>query len=823
MVRCFLITLLFLFSFSFSQAQDFSNKGKDFWVGYGYHHSMTVGNEQNMVLYFTADVASVVTVEIPSLGWSKTYNVAANAVVESDNIPKSSSQDARLLTEGLYNTGIHITSDKPIVAYAHIYDASVSGASLLFPVQTLGQDYYSLNFTQRSNADNSNSWAYVVATEDNTAVEITPSAATLTHAANTPFIVQLNRGEIYNLMGKTNFLNGVDLTGTRIRSVSTGANGCKKIAVFSGSGRLMINCANTIGTSDNVIQQAFPKTAWGKKFLTVPTANLTNNYFRIAVSDPTTSVTVNGTRINNLINGFYYEFLANTPQSIVTDKPVMVAQYITSTNDNNGPVCGNSFNNNGDPEMIYLSPIEQTIDKITLNSTSHFSITKHYINVIIKSSAVNSFTLDGTSQTSLFLPHPRDPAYAYAVFSVTQGAHSLRADSGFNAIAYGYRPKQNLTVTMPGTNLKDLNQFITLQTQYATVTSQQTCIKTPFLLSITLPYQPSALTWDFGNDPNLSPNQNIVNNSPVPDSSFVRDDKTLYVYKLPVSFAFATVGTHTIKIIANAPTGDGCSGKTELNYDIEVINPPVANFLISQSGCASDSVSFSDASSGNGRLITRWLWDFGNGATDSIKNPKVLYAAAGNYSVKLTSVNDIGCASDTSKPLAIAPQPIANFGYSNKTCSADTLTFSDSSTIASGSIARWYWTFGDGQSLITTSNAPVKHRYDTAKNYIVILQVENSGGCKSTTVKKLITIHPKPLVDFVSTGGCLPAAIDSFTNKTTISDGSLSTITWKWNFGDGGSSARDPIHTYTSNGPFQCCTYGNVCSRLQCRLGKNNC
>src|SRR5690606_38318703 len=133
----------------------------------------------------------------------KTYNVGANTVAESDPMPKSGAQDSRLLTEGLSNAGIHITSDQPIVAYAHIYNQSVSGATLLFPVVTLGQDYYSLNFTQKSNADQSNSWAYMVATEDNTAVEIIPSAKSLSHNVGEAFTVNLNKGQIYNLMGTT--------------------------------------------------------------------------------------------------------------------------------------------------------------------------------------------------------------------------------------------------------------------------------------------------------------------------------------------------------------------------------------------------------------------------------------------------------------------------------------------------------------------------------------------------------------------------------------------------------------------------------------------
>ena len=48
-ILLFILSSLVVF---YSNAQDFSNKGKDFWVGYGYHEIMVAGNVQDMVLYF---------------------------------------------------------------------------------------------------------------------------------------------------------------------------------------------------------------------------------------------------------------------------------------------------------------------------------------------------------------------------------------------------------------------------------------------------------------------------------------------------------------------------------------------------------------------------------------------------------------------------------------------------------------------------------------------------------------------------------------------------------------------------------------------------
>lgn len=802
MLQRLVLLYLVLFISLFAKAQDFSNKGKEFWVGYGYHQAMMGNaNSQDMVLYFTSDVSATVKVEIPGVGWSRTYQVAANTVIESDTIPKSGSQDARLYADSLYTTGIHITSDNPIVAYAHIYSSTNSGASLLFPVNTLGQEYYSLNFTQKANTNASNSWAFVIATEDNTMVEITPSANTLTHPAGVTFTVPLNKGQIYNLMGTTNGNDGVDLTGTRIRSVSTGSSGCKRIAVFSGSGRVSINCENAVTSSDNLFQQVFPQSAWGKKFLTVPTLNLPNNYFRIAVSDPTTVVTIDGVRATNLNRNFYYEITANTPKNIVSDKPVMVAQYITSANDDITAPCNNSFNYYGDPEMIYLSPLEQTIDNVTLYSTPHYQIKFHYINVIIKTSAVKSFTLDGGDSSASFKTHPGDPAFSYAVFQVTKGPHHLVADSGFNAIAYGYGQKESYGYNA-GTNIKNLYEFLTVQNPYAISTA--TCNNTFFLLSVTLPYQPTSLVWDFGNNPGLTPNQNITQNAPAADSSYTADNRVLYVYKLKAPFTFNGTGAFPVKILATNQSSDGCNGLQEIDYDIQVFNAPKADFSITQAGCAADTVKFINATDANGNTGLKWKWDFGDQTTDSVANPSKIYSGVGTFPVKLTSINNIGCFSDTTKPLTLAPPPVAKFGFSSPACVNNATTFTDSSAISAGTIAKWHWNFGNGDSIVNTTNAPVAATYKAAGTYPVILQVENTAGCKSNFANQTITVHPTPLPDFSMPGVCLPSGKAQFTNLSAISDGSDNSLTYLWDFGDGTTSVeKNPAHPYKTADSFK--------------------
>jgi gliding motility-associated-like protein len=791
----------------FSVAQDFSNKGKDFWVGYGLHCRMfqnNTGGTQDMVLYFATEAVTNVRVEIPSVGYVQNYTIPANTIFTSNPLPKNGTQDARLTTEGISNKGIHITSDKPIVAYAHIYNGNVSGATLLFPTTTLGKEYYSINFEQHSNEGNSNCFFYAVAADTGTTtIEVIPSANTQNMVAGNTYTFNLTQGQVFNALGIISGNDGVDLTGSKIRSISTGVGGCKRIAVFSGSGKINIRCPlGTNNTSaDNYMVQAFPKNAWGKYYLTVPTSRMPNNFFRIAVTDPSTVVKLNGSVLTGLINNFYYQIAqTGVPNAIEADKPVMVAQYITSANQ-----CGNTtIGSDGDPEVIYLSPVEQNIDKVILNSTPNSAISSqyHFVNVVIPNggTALSSFRIDGTSPSAAFVTHPQNPGYAYLVQNVSPGQHIIQSDSSFNAIAYGYGNAESYGYNA-GANVKDLYQFVSVQNQYATVNFPAACKSSPFYFSITFPYQPTQVKWGFNG---LFTDVTISN--PVYDSTWTINGKQLYKYKLPTPYTINTIGTYPIKIIAQNPTPEGCSGEQEINYDLQVFERPVADFNFTTNGCLTDSVRFTDNTNTNGRQAIRWSWDFGGGNTSSLKNPVNLFVTPGNNPVKYSVITDIGCLSDTvSKTIVLATPPVARFGLSAPNCLNRTISFYDSSTSATSAIVKWYWDFGDNSPVvIATSNVVQTHSFSTTGPFTVKLKVESATGCQSITFSKLVIVSPNPVAGFNFGNACLPGGTMVFTNTSTISDGSQNAFSYEWNFGDASSisTVQMPSHNYAATGPF---------------------
>ncbi|HEU4470529.1 MAG TPA: PKD domain-containing protein, partial [Flavisolibacter sp.] len=805
--RVFLSVFVCFFLFILQAAgQDFSNKGKDFWVGYGLHCRMfqnSTGGTQQMVLYFATEAVTTVKVEIPALGYSQTYaNIPANTIFTSNPLPKNGVQDARLTQEGISNKGIHITSDKPIVAYAHIYNGNVSGATLLFPTATLGKEYYSINFTQNSNEPNSNSFFYAVATDTGTTtVEVVPSRNTQGLVAGNTYTFNLTQGQVLNVLGQVAPNNtGVDLTGSRIRSISTATGVCKRIAVFSGSGKINISCplGQTNASADNYMVQAFPKNAWGKYYLTAPTNQMPNNYFRIAVSDPTTVVKRNGFVLSGLIDNFYYQLPQTaSPNLIEADKPIMVAQYITSSGQ-----CGNNgIGNNGDPEVIYLSPVEQNLDKVIINSTGNSSINSHFVNLIIPNggTAISSLRVDGLAPTGTLLPHPQNPSYSYLVQQVSEGQHIIRSDSGFNAIAYGYGDAESYGYNA-GANVKDLYQFVSIRNEYATVNFPAACRNSPFYFSMTFPYQPLQIRWQFGG---LFPD--VTTTAPVYDSTWTVNGRQLYLYKLTTPYTISASGTYPIKVFALSTNADGCSGEQEVSYDLQVFDRPVADFSFSTTGCVSDNVSFTDNTNTNGRQAIRWSWDFGNGQTASVSNPTHLFPTPGDHIVKYSVITDIGCISDTaSKLVALGEPPVANFTISSPYCQGKAISFSDLSTTSTGSIVKWIWNFGDGSPVVTANtNVTQVHSYSATGTFQVTLTVENNSGCRSQVFGRSLIISPNPVVDFSFGNACLPSGNMQFTSNATISDGSQSQFAYFWRFGDGGTAtASSPSHSYTATGPY---------------------
>lgn len=788
-------------------AQDFSNKGKDFWVIYTGHID---GTTSRMALYITSDQNATGTVSVAgnSIAFAVTANQVTTVRLTSTSTPPNSVAYNGQTTGIGSNKGIHIVSDHPVVVYSHILNSARSGSTLVLPTNVLGREYYVSSYKSMGAGGGNirRSEFAIVASQDNTTVEITPVVpdANNTYAASTPFQVTLNTGDVFQYQSA----NDQDLTGTYIKSIATATAPCKPIAVYAGSTWTAMGCANA-SSGDNLYQQLMPLVAWGKEYVTAPFILRAYDIFRILVKDPTTVVQVNGVALSTstLINNTYYEFSTqgnNTPRIITSDKPICVIQYLITQN------CDGV---NSDPEMIILNSVEQTLNDITVLSARNdltppaTNIDRHFLNMVVKTNALGSLRIDGAPYTSTPVPIT-STAYSYLQEEVTAStninpAHRITCDSGFLAIAYGYGNVESYGYNA-GTNVRDLYQFVSVQNQYATVNFPAACKSSPFYFSMTFPYQPTQIVWDFG-----GLFSNVTINNPVYDSTWVANGKQLYLYRLPTPYTINTVGTYPIKVFAQNPTPDGCSGQQEINYDLQVFAPPIADFNFTSNGCVTQAVSFLDNSNTSGRPVISRYWNFGDATTSGINNPSHTYATAGSYNVQYALITDIGCLSDTvSHTVSLTDPPVAHFNVSTPKCLNETITFSDQSTVTGGaSLVKWYWNFADGSPLVTAlSNADQIHSYASTLTYNASLIVETGTGCKSPAYIFPVTVSPIPVADFTHSLVCLPNGISNFTNASTVANGS--TLSSTWNFGDPSSginntsSLTNPSHYFSTVGPY---------------------
>lgn len=743
-------------------AQTVKSAGKDFWLGYGAHTAMfnadgsvnTGGGQQDMVLYLSATTNSTVTVEMPQTGWSKTITLRAGTIDQQIIIPKTGGSDARLTTEGVLNKGIHITSNNAINAYCHIYSPGSSASTLLLSEEMLGQEYYALGAKQATAEKNGFSYCFVVAAEDGTTVEITPSANTLKHTANIPFTVQLNKGQVYNLAGApTGNINGIntgtDLTGTHIRTISTGVGPCKKIAVFAGSSGTAVSCSAG-GTADNLFQQVLPYRAWGKTYFAVPPAKMPNATYRVFINMPT-KVTVNGTALTTPVNGSYYEFTTSEPAVITSSNPVMVAQYISSQGQ-----CGNTGNGtDGDPDMIYLSPRTPS-SFLAVLSPGQSGITSHYINVVVRTFTVNMFTIDNVKKKELFKPFAANPQYSYAQIPVTAGTHTLQVDTlGFSAVMYGYGPQESYGYNgfIYVANLSG----ITVKNPYSDANQANPCKGVPFNIEYTLKQRATELVFDFGQNPYLSPNGAVDLKNPVPDSAYQSGTDSFFRYTLPAKYTYAPAGaaSFNVDITENIFTAEGCIEQRTVTYPINVDARPVAGINVNYKTCGDTVLHFNDSSAFANGSFKSWTWKFGNGVTSASQNPVEQYNAYGDYTIALRSITNNGCYADTFKKISLNPVPKVNFGISGLYCPLNNIQFTDSSQVNNGwQISTRQWSFGDGSTAAIVN--PVM-QYASGGNYTVKLLETTNKGCTDSAIKN-ITIYAAPVFnEFVTVKNPLAA------------------------------------------------------------------
>ncbi len=125
--------------------------------------------------------------------------------------------------------------------------------------------------------------------------------------------------------------------------------------------------------------------------------------------------------------------------------------------------------------------------------------------------------------------------------------------------------------------------------------------------------------------------------------------------------------------------------------------------------------------------IIDWTWKFGNGKTSKLKNPICDYRnpmlETGAVNVTLVIKTKFGFKDSLSHLVLISDQDTKFRVFKNDTIIevGDSINFENRSTSMAGSTSKWEWSFGNGTSLIDSSNNKAGCRYTKAGKYEVYL------------------------------------------------------------------------------------------------------
>ncbi|NCC71829.1 MAG: PKD domain-containing protein [Sphingobacteriia bacterium] len=208
------------------------------------------------------------------------------------------------------------------------------------------------------------------------------------------------------------------------------------------------------------------------------------------------------------------------------------------------------------------------------------------------------------------------------------------------------------------------------------------------------------------------------------------------------------------------------------------------------------TVQFYDLSLGN---VNQWKWDFGDGRTSAVQNPKYTYVIPGTYVVGLTVTKPGNLTDSISYTLEVAPVSLREASFLTFPDPVDpmTLHFID---VSSENNDYWHWDFGNGQS--SELQHPV-HTYTDPGLYSIRLTTGNQYENEEDSFVYTKIIKPQP--SFITLFEGYSSEEDPLTWRfTDLSEGNPDK--WMWEFGDGSSSElKNPLHTYQNAGTYEVC------------------
>lgn len=531
--------------------------------------------------------------------------------------------------------GIQIVSDDDISVYALANEPFSADAAVILPKPTLGNSYVVSSYYEALDPQSISSML-IVATENGTEIDVTPSVRTIDNKLpGQTFRIILNQGDVYQLQSNID-----DLTGSLV-TIAPGSEGCKNFAVFGGNRWTRVtagqDCSGTRNgnfradghAGDHLYEQMFPVSTLGTDYIALPYQERGGYGLRVIATDDDTEISITGeAALPTLAAGEYMTFVFDDVRSISSNKPIQVAQFSQSLSCD-FPAGSNIPNDLGDPFMIMLSPNQQLLEQVTFNTLEVSQIQVFFTNLIVKTSSVNDVMINGAQvDPATFSPVPSDPSFSHTTVTLNGGTdYTTIVDGGFIAYIYGYGDIESFGY-VAGASLANLNLQVEGDDPDIGIIADDACVNNE--IEFTADFEVPAgeaprfteFEWDFG------------------DGNFATSRDTVYTYTEP--------GEYIITLFAT-DGGDECGENSETITKTITVTP---NEITNVSGPASvcpdvDGIAYAvEGTPGN---TYQWIIDGG-----TIVGPATGDAISVNWasarpdaSLKIISTNTIGCIADT--------------------------------------------------------------------------------------------------------------------------------------------------------------------------------
>lgn len=232
--------------------------------------------------------------------------------------------------------------------------------------------------------------------------------------------------------------------------------------------------------------------------------------------------------------------------------------------------------------------------------------------------------------------------------------------------------------------------------------------------------------------------------------------------------------------------------------------PSAADFVYNiRYGCKQDTVTFQNLSKYTSAPLggEKFLWDFGDGTTDTSRSPKHIYKATGDYTVMLITKGNKVCEDKVVKHILIEHTLHAGFKVNKDSfCGSGTAIFTDTSTVTHlyGIAPTYRWIYADGKS--DTGAAVHSHTFQNPGVYYVLQIVGNSIPCYDTAYR-IIDVDSIPYAQFTMSDTALCVGVPLRLSADYRQEGFKKLI---WDFGDGMSKSDEnpTAHVYEYAGYF---------------------